>query len=325
VYSAGPGRQLGDVLKTFVVVNPRSANGATARHFDGIAQAVRGAVGEFRHAFTERAMHAADLTRSALGEGFDLIVAVGGDGTVNEVVNGFFEPARPGQPARPVRPGAALALLPRGTGGDLRRTLGLDGDVARCAARLKGAAAPADVGRVDYTAHDGSAASRYFINVGEVGVGARVVEIANRSSKRLGGKATFKLASLRALLGWRDLRVRASFDGAAAEELEITALAVANGRYFGGGMMVAPEARLDDGLFHVTIWSGFGLSDFVLKSGSMYDGSHVNLEGTRTRTARSVRVDPSGPGLMGIEADGEPLGRLPASFTLLPGALQLVR
>src|SRR5205085_9854142 len=111
------------------------------------------------------------------------------------------------------------------------------------------------------------------------------------------------LASLRALTGWRDLRVRASFDDGPAEELAITALAVANGKYFGGGMMVAPEARLDDGVFHVTIWSGYGLSDFVLKSGSMYDGSHVNLEGTRTRTARTVRLEPLGPGAVEVEVD----------------------
>ncbi|HZR08218.1 MAG TPA: YegS/Rv2252/BmrU family lipid kinase [Myxococcales bacterium] len=312
-------------MKPFLVVNPRSANGVTARHFDGIAQAVRGAVGEVRHAFTDRAMHAAELTRSALREGCDLIIAAGGDGTLNEVVNGFFEPARPGEPARPVRPQAALALLPRGTGGDFRRSIGLDGDLLRCAGRLKGAAAPVDIGRVDYTADDGTEASRYFINVGEVGVGARVVAIANRSSKWMGGKATFMVASLRALAGWRDLRVRASFDGAPAEDLSVTTLAIANGKFFGGGMMVAPEARLDDGQFHVTIWSGYGLSDFVFKSGSMYDGSHVKLKGTRTLTARTVRLDPADQQTAEVEVDGERLGRLPASFTLLPGALQLVR
>ena len=312
-------------MKPFLVVNPRSANGATARHFDGIVQAVRGAVGDVDHAFTEKAMHAADLTREALRKGHDLIVAVGGDGTVNEVVNGFFLPARPGEPASPIRPGAALAVLPRGTGGDLRRSIGLDGELARGAARLKGECGAVDVGRVDYVTDGGKAASRYFINVGEVGVGARVVEIANRSSKRLGGKMTFMLASLRALAGWRDLRVRASFDGGPAEALSVTTLAVANGKYFGGGMMVAPEARLDDGLFHVTIWSGYGLSDFVLKSGSMYDGSHVNLKGTRTRTARTVRVEAVGTDAVGIEVDGERLGRLPASFTLLSKALLLVR
>jgi YegS/Rv2252/BmrU family lipid kinase len=312
-------------LKPFLVVNPRSANGVTARHFDGIAQAVRGSIGEVRHAFTERAMHAAELTRAALRDGCDLVVAVGGDGTVNEVVNGFFEPARPGEPARPVRPQAALALLPRGTGGDLRRSLGLDVDLLRCAARLKGAPAPADVGRVDFTADDGSPGSRYFINVGEVGVGARVVEIANRSSKWMGGKMTFFAASLRALVGWRDLRIRVSFDGAPAEDLSVTTLAIANGKYFGGGMMVAPEARIDDGQFHITIWSGYGLSDFVFKSGSMYDGSHVRWKGTRTRTARTVRIEPLGREPVEVEVDGERLGRLPAAFTLLPGALQLVR
>jgi YegS/Rv2252/BmrU family lipid kinase len=312
-------------VKPFLVVNPRSANGATARHFDGIAHAVRGAVGDVAHGFTERPMHAVDLTREALRAGHDLIIAVGGDGTVNEVVNGFFHPARPGEAPTPIRPGAALALLPRGTGGDFRRTLGLDGDMGRCAGRLKGDRVAVDVGRVDYTAHDGSPASRYFINVGEVGVGARVVDIANRSSKRLGGKATFMLASLRALAGWRDLRIRASFDGGPAEDLSVTTLAIANGKFFGGGMMVAPEARLDDGQFHVTVWSGFGLSDFVLRSASMYDGSHVKLKGTRTLTARTVRAEPAGPEEVGIEVDGERLGRLPATFTVLPGALLLVR
>jgi YegS/Rv2252/BmrU family lipid kinase len=312
-------------LKPFVVVNPRSANGATARNFDGIARAVRGAVGDVKHAFTERALHATELTREALRAGHDLVIAVGGDGTVNEVVNGFFHPARRGEPARAVRPGAALAMLPRGTGGDLRRSVGLDGDLARCAARLKGERAAVDVGRVDYVAENGTGASRYFINVGEVGIGARVVDIANRSSKWLGGKLTFMLASLRALAVWRDLDIRASFDGGVEEKLSVTTLVIANGKYFGGGMMVAPEARLDDGQFHVTIWSGYGLSAFVLKSGSMYDGSHVNLKGTRTRTARTVRVEPAGSDPAGIEVDGERLGHLPATFTLVPHALLLVR
>jgi YegS/Rv2252/BmrU family lipid kinase len=312
-------------LKPFLVVNPRSANGATARHFDRIVHAVRAAVGDVEHAFTEQAMHASDLTREALRAGHDLIIAVGGDGTLNEVVNGFFDPAHPGEPPKPIRPGAALAMLPRGTGGDFRRSIGLDRDLARCAARLRGERRAIDVGRLDYTERDGALASRYFINVGELGVGAEVVDIANRSSKRLGGKMTFKLASLRALARWDDVRIRAYFDGGLAENMTVTTLVVANGKYFGGGMMVAPEARLDDGQFHVTIWSGYGLSDFVLKGASMYDGSHVRLKGTRTRTARTIRVDPRDKEPVGIEADGERLGQLPATFSILPGALQLVR
>jgi len=312
-------------MKPFLVVNPRSAGGATARHFDTISQAVRNALGDCSHAFTERPMHATELTRKALGDACDLVVAVGGDGTINEVVNGFFAATRPGEVAQPLRPGAALGVLPRGTGGDLRRTIGLDGDVFRSAARLKGESSAVDVGRVDYQDDDGSPASRYFINVAEVGCGVRVVELANASSKVLGGKLTFKIASMRALLGWRDIAVRAFFDGGPAEDLSITTFAIANGRYFGGGMMVAPDARLDDGLFHVTIWSGFTLADFILKSAAMYDGSHTKLKGTATRSARSVRLEPVSAAPVGIEVDGERIGRLPATFTVLPGALRLVR
>ena len=309
-------------MKPFLVVNPRSANGATAKHFDSIAQAVRNAVGEAAHAFTERPMHAAEVTRKALADGHDLVIAVGGDGTINEVVNGFFDPLVPGAAPKATRDGAALGILPRGTGGDLRRTVGLDDDLWRCAERLKGEKKAVDVGRVDFIGHDGQPASRYFMNVGEIGVGARVVEIANKSSKMLGGKMTFMLASLRALVGWRDLPVRASFDGGPLEDLTVTTLAIANGRYFGGGMMVAPEAKLEDGLFHITIWKGRTLKDFALGSG-LYDGTHVKHASTQTRTAKTVRLEPVDQAVA-IEVDGEGIGRLPATFTVLPGALQLV-
>jgi YegS/Rv2252/BmrU family lipid kinase len=310
-------------MKAFLVLNPRSANGRTGRHFDSIAQAVRGAVGDHGHAFTERSMHAAELTRAALHAGHDLVIAVGGDGTINEVVNGFFEPALPGQPPRPIREGAALAIVPHGTGGDLRRTLGLDDRLAESCARLKGERRRVDIGRVDYTLAGGGRAARYFINVGDVGVGAKIVEIANRGSKALGA-FSFTVASLRGLMGWRDVRVNASFDGAPKEELTVTTLAIGNGRYFGGGLMVAPEARLDDGLFHVTIWTHFTMMDFATKGGAMRDGSHVKLPGTRTRTAQTITLEAAQPGAIGVEVDGELLGQLPATFTVLPGALPLV-
>ena len=311
-------------MTAFLVLNPRSANGRTGRYFDNIAQAVRGAVGDHAHAFTERSMHATELTRSALASGHDLVIAVGGDGTINEVVNGFFEPALPGHPARAIRQGAALGIVPHGTGGDLRRTIGLDGELLKSCARLKGRRRAIDVGRVDYTLAGGGRAARYFINVGDIGVGAKIVEIANRGSKAL-GTLSFTLASLRGLLGWRDVRVRASFDAAPAEELLVTSLAIANGRYFGGGMMVAPDALLDDGLFHVTIWTGYTLLDFATKGAAIRDGSHLKLPGTRARTARTISIEPATPGeAIGVEVDGELLGQLPATFTVLPGALQLL-
>jgi YegS/Rv2252/BmrU family lipid kinase len=310
--------------KPFLVVNPRSAAGATGRQFDHIASAVREQLGDHDHAFTARPLHAAELTRAALRNGHDLVIAVGGDGTINEVVNGFFEEPRPGEEAKAVHPGAALFVLPRGTGGDLRRTIGIDGDLRRSAAHLKGQRRPIDVGRCDYTSFEGKLESRYFVNVADAGVGAEVVRLANQSSKVLGGQFSFTIASVKALVGWSDVALRASVDGGPFEELRSTTYAIANGRYFGGGMMVAPQARLDDGLFHLTVWSGFGLLDFARYGGRLRDGTHTALKGTRTGTARSVRLEPGAGKVANVELDGELVGRLPATFTVLPGAIALV-
>jgi diacylglycerol kinase family enzyme len=112
-------------------------------------------------------------------------------------------------------------------------------------------------------------------------------------------------------------------DGGPWQEERLTALSVCNGRYFGGGMQVAPGARMDDGLFDVVVWKGFGLSDFVAKRGMLYDGTHVTLENTRVLRARSVEAEPVGDAEVLLDVDGESPGTLPARFTLLPGALRI--
>lgn len=314
--------------KALLLVNPRSANGATGRHFDTISALVRAQVGEHAHAFTARPLHATELTRQALRDGHDLVIAVGGDGTINEAVNGFFEPPEEGKDPTPINPQAALAILPRGTGGDFRRTIGLDGDLARSAARLTHPARPVDVGLAEFEGPDGKPGRRCFINVAGSGVGAEIVNIANHSSKVMGGRISFLLASLRGLSGWRDVSLRVSLDGGPAEELMLTSCSVANGRFFGGGMMVAPEARIDDGMFHLTLWSGFGFGDFVIKSAGLYDGSHVKFKGTRTASARTVRLEPGARAegrIARVELDGELVGRVPVTYRVLPGALRLVQ
>jgi len=303
-------------MRTFLVVNPESAGGATGRRWPEIFAEVLRAVGEeTEHAFTERPMHAAALTAQALQQGFRRIVAVGGDGTLNEVVNGFF------QAGGGVPPDACLALVPRGTGGDFRRTFGLNGSLRDCCSRLKGEVRPLDVGRVRYTRPDGTPGERYFVNVASFGVSGKVDQAVNSSNKILGGKVSFFLASVRTLAGWRDQKVRIRVDGGPEESLGITTVAVANGQYFGGGMKVAPEADPSDGSFDVTIWSGYHLKDFALKSASVYDGRHVRWAGTRTLRCRTLEAASDEEVL--LDVDGEQPGRLPASFSLLPGALRL--
>jgi len=303
-------------MRTFLVVNPESAGGATGRRWPEIrAEVLRAIGGGAEHAFTSHPMHAAALTAEALGKGFRRIVAVGGDGTLNEVVNGFFLAA--GGPP----PDACIALVPRGTGGDFRRTFGLNGSIRESCARLGGEIRPLDAGRVRFTRPDGGPGERHFVNVASFGVSGQVDKAVNAGSKLLGGKASFFLASVRTLLGWRDQTVRIRVDGGPEETLGITTLAVANGQYFGGGMRVAPEADPSDGQFDVTIWSGYHLMDFALKSASVYDGRHVRWSGTRTLRCRTLEARSDEEVL--LDVDGEQPGRLPASFDILPGALRL--
>jgi len=306
-------------MKTFLVVNPQSANGQTGRKWAELSAEIGRGLGEFGHAFSERPMDAARLAEDALRKGYDCIVAVGGDGTLNEVVNGFFENGKP------INPDAALGLLPRGTGGDFRRTFGWDKNLGSALERLRtGATQPFDVGMLEFVDHEGKPSSRYFANICSFGVSGLVVKKVNEGSKVLGGKLTFMIGSVRALLQYKDQPVRVSFDDRPAEETAITTLAVANGRFFGGGMQVAPQADTSDGQFHVTIWSGYGLSDFALKQGGLYSGAHVGWKGTRTLQCRELKAEPARPGeVILLDVDGEQPGRLPCRMRIIPSAIRL--
>ena len=302
-----------------LIVNPASAAGRTGRHFDAIARTVRQAVGEFEFSFTRARGDGTLLAREVAGQGATLVVAVGGDGTASEVVDGLLSPPGADWPHRP-----AFGLIPRGSGGDLRRSLGIPSDLRGAAAVLSVAAERTlDAGRLEFTGHDGRTRVRHFANVAGFGISGRVVEKAERLGKALGGRLTFSLAAARALVGWRDQRVRWRVDGGPWREEQLTSLAVCNGRYFGGGMAVAPKARLDDGLFEVTVWQGLGLSDFILKRGMLYDGTHVRLANTRTLQAAVIEAEPVDKAPVLLDVDGEQPGRLPAKFAILPGALRV--
>jgi YegS/Rv2252/BmrU family lipid kinase len=304
-------------MKPHLIVNPASANGRTGRHLDAIVRAVREAVGEFDCSFTTRRGHAALLAREATGAGANLVVAVGGDGTASEVIDGLTHDGGP------LRPEVTFGFIPRGTGGDFRRALALPSDAAQAARVLSGSVERTiDLGRIELTGHDGRSEVRHFANVGGFGVSGRVVQEVERTGKALGGKIAFMLATARVLARWRDQRVRWRADGGPWQEDRVTALSVCNGRFFGGGMMVAPAARLDDGLFDVTIWRGFGIGDFILKKGMLYDGTHVRLPNTQTLRVRALEAEPLGGETVLLDVDGEQPGMLPARFTVVPGALR---
>jgi diacylglycerol kinase (ATP) len=309
-------------------VNPASGGGRTGRHFDRIARAVRDTVGEFQAVFTTRRGEAVDMARDAARGGERMVVAVGGDGTASEVVDGLAGAiAGPGPApgaAGEVDAGVLFGCIPHGTGGDLRRSLGWPATPEEAARTLAvGVTVTCDVGVVEYVDAGGQARSRHFVNVSSFGVSGRVVRELARGGRLGAGKLTYTLASARALLGYRDQPVRWRVDGGEWFEERVTALAVCNGRYFGAGMMVAPAARLDDGWLDVTVWKGLGFADFLTKRGMLYDGTHVKLPNTRCLKARVVEAEPLQGAEVLLDVDGEQPGRLPARWRIVPGALRV--
>jgi YegS/Rv2252/BmrU family lipid kinase len=304
-----------DALRCFVIVNPASAAGSTGRRWDRIAKLLRSSLGDFEHATTQKPGEATLLVRAALATGFEMIVSVGGDGTLNEVVGGFFDGAVP------LAPPAVLGVIALGTGCDFGRTIAQT-DLESACARLAGRKTRTiDVGLARFTGHDGFPTARHFINVASFGCGGLVAHLLSSRLKAVSGRAAFTLATLRALAVYRDQTVTLTFDNTPPRSLAITNCAVGNGRFFGAGMQVTPGALLDDGELDITIWSGFGLTDFIRKRSTLYDGSHVRDPGTEVLSARRVCATSESSVL--LEVDGESVGRLPAQFEVLPSALRL--
>lgn len=306
-----------------VIVNPNAKGAAVGKRWPALAAKLRAAAPlEFASRLTQGPGHATQLTREALRDGAAMVVAVGGDGTINEVVNGFFDGGRATHPA------ARFGVLPLGTGGDFRRTLGMPTDAATAARVLAAGKHQAiDVGLVTFATAAGGTASRAFVNVASFGVSGEVVRIVNQSGKRLGGRLTFMLASLRASAGYENQRVRLTFDDDTANAVEVTlnVCAVANGRYFGGGMQIAPHALLEDGAFDVTTLGDLTFAETLGMATKIYRGAHLGHPKATSRRARAVEAHPLTPQQrVSLDIDGEGLGQLPARFAVLPSALRVV-
>jgi YegS/Rv2252/BmrU family lipid kinase len=306
--------------RTVVVVNPNSQGGRLGKRWPELADTLARAF-PFDDVHTTGPGDATRLAREALAAGAERIVAIGGDGTINEVVNGFFANGAP------IAPQASFALLPFGTGGDFRRTMQIPIELADAAAVIAAnKRAKIDVGKLELTQHDGTRSVRMFANIASFGVSGVVDRLVNESGKKL-GRLSFALATARATWSYKNQRVQLIFDGEAASRVELTVntVAVANGKYFGGAMMVAPHAEIDDGQFDVIAMGDFSFGDLLKSGRRLYKGTHLEMDKVTSRRARTVDAEPVDPSAkVELDVDGEPLGLLPARFELLPGALWMV-
>lgn len=302
--------------RTVVVVNPNSQGGKLGKRWPEVAETLQRAF-PFEDVMTTGVGDATRLTRSALESGAERIVAIGGDGTVNEVVNGFFVDGQP------IAPDATFALVPYGTGGDFRRTLGVANDVQEAAKVIAmGKRRRIDLGKLTFVANTGGQAIRMFANITSFGLSGVVDRLVNDSKKRLGGKMAFAWASIKATFQYTNQRVQLVFDGTDRVESTIYNVAVANGRFFGGGMKVAPNAELDDGMFDVVAFGDMGLGEVLKLSRKIYDGAHLSMDKVTSRRARTVYAEPiDSNAVVELDVDGEAPGKLPAQFELVPQAL----
>jgi diacylglycerol kinase (ATP) len=312
-----------DPALPLVVVNPTSANGATGRAWPRLASELRAHFGAFAVAFTERAGHAREIAESESRAGRKFLIACGGDGTVSEVANGILASGAD----------AELGLLPSGTGGDFRRTLRVPRRAADAAAALRtGRTVRIDAGRVEFQNWEGGRESRFFVNVASCGMGGEVIRRVKREGSdwlpaalphALGGRAAFAAAAVRASLSYERPTVVVNLDGAPARRLAITNFCVANARYFGGGMKIAPDAKLTDGRFDVVAVGDLSTPAILANSYRLYLGTHLGMREVGHALAARVAVRAAGAEKILLEVDGELVGHLPADFELLPRALRV--
>jgi diacylglycerol kinase (ATP) len=241
-------------------------------------------------------------------------VAVGGDGTLNEVVNGIAERSAEHHDVE-------LATLPLGTGMDFVRTYGIPkrfDEAVRVA--LHGDTRTIDAGRVEYRTWSGHDAVRWFVNVGSVGMSGAVAQRANGMSKALGGKATFFYALARTFIAWENTDVTVTLDDGVRRG-SMHDVVVANGVWHGGGMKLAPDARPDDGVFDVVLIGDVTKVDFLTTAPKIYKGKHVTHP--KVDVLRSAQVAIDAAERLPIELEGEQVGTTPARFAVVPGALRV--
>jgi YegS/Rv2252/BmrU family lipid kinase len=277
-----------------------------------VARLLEEGLGPLAAHFTQGPGHATLLAHQLAGAGLDPLIAAGGDGTWNEVANGILSSGS----------GARLGLLPLAKGGDFARTVGLAGPRHAVETLAAGEVRKVDVVRVRFRGPPGEGRERHFINIASFGLGAEAALRVRGWSRYLPGRARYLAAALPTLAAGRGLDVRLWLDDAAPAEFHAITVALANGRYQGGGILIAPRAAIDDGLVDVTLVERVGLAEVAANLRLLYSGDIYSHPKVHHWCAARVRVEAETA--TPLEMDGEPVGTLPFEAEVLPRALRLI-
>lgn len=310
-----------DANLPLVIVNPKSAAGATESRWAEIAADFRTHFGAFQVAFTKKHGDGIVLAKRGAAQGRKFIIACGGDGTINEVANGILES----------NPEIELGILPSGTGGDFRKTLGISTEIRENARALReGKTKKIDVGRVTFQNFENETVSRYFLNVASFGLSASIIEnVKSTTSLKwlphdlIRGKASFALSTLQEVLALEFKTVRVKMDEKEEKNLNTINFCVCNSRFFGGGMKIAPNAKINDGFFDIVNIGDIKTAKILLNAYTLYLGTHLTLPEVKSTLAKEIEVFPTDNKEIHIEVDGELPGKLPAKFEILHDFLKI--
>lgn len=319
--------------KTALVVNPNSCSGLTGKNWDELYEKIKRIFGhEITVVFSERQGHGTEITRNLLKKGFSRIAAIGGDGTINEVVNGFFvektgiHNGRRNLIPRPINPDAIMGIVPCGTRNVLVKSLGLPLGVVDCCRNFVGGS-PRRIDVIAASATDPETgnrlAPRIFLNAAEIGFPAELIARSKRIRGKVKSRAVSTFAAIVATMPSYESNVCEFFVDGRKKVMNMTMGVVANGRFLGGGFMAAPEAEVNDGLMDFVVMKDSGSIKMLDELINIKSGSYAEEDNILYSKAKKVLIT-SKERRVAVTLDGEPVGVLPAGFQVLPKALQVV-
>ncbi|MGM0437966.1 MAG: diacylglycerol/lipid kinase family protein [Bacillota bacterium] len=297
--------------KIFTVVNPVSANGRTGKKWPDIAEYLKNNNIDFVFRKSEYSEHAVAMVREALRSGYKYIMSVGGDGTANEVVNGFFEKGHL------INPEANLIIFSRGTGSDFIKSLGINNSKKEIIDIIKkGRKKLIDIGKVEYINNQNYKAERYFINISDAGIGGETVAYVEQGSKFFSGKLTYLFGALKSLVFYKNKKFKVKIDNKEIFTHKATSILVANGSHFAGGMKIAPEAEVDDGLFNLIVLGDLNKFEIITNLYKAYSGNHLSHPKVECYQGKDIEITSKEKVFLNI--DGEAVGKIPAHFKIIP-------
>lgn len=308
-------------MKTFVIVNPASSGGATQKNWLAMSEKLRIALPAFDTAFTEHRGHATSLAKKALLSGYERIIAVGGDGTVNEVVNGFFDGHDP------VSPNAHLGVIDAGTGGDFRRNIGLGGSLdEQVKAIASGRTKDLTLGYARFEDAEGKNQSRYFAVICSFGISGEINHYVNQLPllKRYGSGAAFAIATLKCLFSYANMPVNVVLNEKDLYKGPLLVGAACNGPWTGGGMMLAPKAESFSAELDFVVAGDLNLYESLMVFPRIYNGSHIMRPKVKYEKGNKMVVKPQDGAKIIADMDGDVVGYLPLVIESRPAAIKVL-